>query len=103
MWALFGCGVWPSRGSGFFCGREQALGTRALEATARRREVTACGLCVQASGVVACELSCSAGHGIFPEQGLNLCPPHWQADSHPLYHSAYSFERLLPQKHSITA
>lgn len=86
------------------CGREQALGTWALEAAARRGVVTACGpQGVQASGAVACELSCSAAHGISPEQGLNLCPPHWQADSHPLYHSAYSFERLLPQKHSITA
>ena len=30
--------------------------------------------------------SCSAACGIFPEQGLNLCPPHWQADSQPLRH-----------------
>ena len=24
--------------------------------------------------------------GIFPDQGLNPCPLHWQADSHPLDH-----------------
>ena len=24
--------------------------------------------------------------GIFPDQGLNLCPLHWQADSYPLRH-----------------
>ena len=31
-------------------------------------------------------LSCCRVRGIFPEQGLNLCPLHWQADSCPLYH-----------------
>ena len=30
--------------------------------------------------------SCSAACGIFPDQGLNLCPLHWQADSQPLHH-----------------
>ena len=30
--------------------------------------------------------SCSAACGIFPDQGLNPCPPHWQADSQPLHH-----------------
>ena len=24
--------------------------------------------------------------GIFPDQGLNLCPLHWQVDSYPLHH-----------------
>ena len=28
---------------------------------------------------VACGLSCSAVCGIFLDQGLNLCPLHWQA------------------------
>ena len=31
-------------------------------------------------------LSCSVACGIFPDQGLNPCPPHWQADSYPLHH-----------------
>ena len=30
--------------------------------------------------------SCSAACGIFPYQGLNPCPLHWQADSQPLCH-----------------
>ena len=30
--------------------------------------------------------SCSVACGIFPDQGLNLCPLHWQADSQPLRH-----------------
>ena len=31
-------------------------------------------------------LSCSAACVIFPDQGLNPCPLHWQADSQPLRH-----------------
>ena len=30
--------------------------------------------------------SCSTACGIFPDQGSNLCPLHWQADSQPLCH-----------------
>ena len=30
--------------------------------------------------------SCSAACGIFPSQGSNPCPLHWQADSQPLRH-----------------
>ena len=38
------------------------------------------------SVVVGHRLSCSTACGIFPDQELNLCPLHWQADSYPLYH-----------------
>ena len=38
------------------------------------------------SVVVAHGPSCSAACGIFPDQGLNPRPPHWQADSQPLRH-----------------
>ena len=38
------------------------------------------------SVVVAHGLSCSAACGIFPDQGSNPCPLHWQADSQPLSH-----------------
>ena len=38
------------------------------------------------SVVVAHRPSCSAACGIFPDQGLNPCPLHWQADSQPLRH-----------------
>ena len=38
------------------------------------------------SVVVAHGLSRSAACGIFPDQGSNLCPLHWQADSQPLRH-----------------
>ena len=38
------------------------------------------------STVVVHELSCSATREIFPDQGLNLCLPHWQMDFSPLSH-----------------
>ena len=38
------------------------------------------------SVVVAHGLSCSTACGIFPDQGSNPCPLHWQADSQPLSH-----------------
>ena len=38
------------------------------------------------SVAVALWLSCSAACGIFPDQGSNPCPLHWQADSQPLRH-----------------
>ena len=38
------------------------------------------------SAVVAHSLSCSVARGIFPDQGSNPCPLHWQADSQPLRH-----------------
>ena len=38
------------------------------------------------SVVVAHGLSCSAACGIFPDQGSNPCPLHWQADYQPLRH-----------------
>ena len=38
------------------------------------------------SVIVAHGPSCSAACGIFPDQGLNPCPLHCQADSQPLRH-----------------
>ena len=38
------------------------------------------------SVVVAHGPSCSAACGIFPDQGSNPCPLHWQADSQQLHH-----------------
>ena len=47
--------------------------------------VVAHGLQSTVSVVVAHRLSCSAACGIFPDQGCNLCPLRWQADSQPLH------------------
>ena len=38
------------------------------------------------SAIMAHRPSCSAACGIFPDQGSNPCPLHWQADSQPLRH-----------------
>ena len=50
------------------------------------------------SAIVAHGPSCSAAYGIFPDQGLNPCPLHWQADSQPLRHQGsrpyHSFIRI---------
>ena len=53
------------------------------------------------SVVVAHGPSCSAAHGIFPDQGSNPCPLHWQADSQPLRHQGsphgcYIFMSFFP-------
>ena len=58
----------------------QSLGSRA------QASVVVSGL--QSTGLIAVmhRLSCSAASGIFPDQGLNPCLLHWQADSLPLSH-----------------
>ena len=38
------------------------------------------------SVIVAHGPSCCTARGIFPDQGSNPCPLHWQADSQPLRH-----------------
>ena len=51
------------------------------------------------SVIVAHGPSCSAACGISPDQGSNLCPLHWQADSQPLRHQGsprLSSSDLLP-------
>ena len=50
------------------------------------------------SAAVAHGPSGSAACGIFPDQGMNPCPLHWQADSQPLRHQGspwpFSFKFL---------
>ena len=50
--------------------------------------LSCCGTGSRRAGsvIVAHGPSCSAACGIFPDQGSNLCPLHWQADSQPLCH-----------------
>ena len=56
------------------------------------------------SVIVAHRPSCSTACGIFPDQGSNLCPLHWQADSQPLRHQgsppAFIFCRFFDDCHS---
>ena len=86
-------------GGGFSCCGARALGARASVVVARRLSscgtrasvvvahgLSGCGsraqwLWLAGSIVVAHGLSCSAACGIFPDQGSNPCPLHWQEDS----------------------
>ena len=43
------------------------------------------------SVIVAHGPSCSAACGIFPDQGSNPCPLHWQTDIQPLRHQGSPF------------
>ena len=61
-WAFSSCGARASQCGGFSCCGARALGART-------------------SVAVAHGLSCSVACGIFPDQGSNLCPLHWQMDS----------------------
>ena len=55
------------------------------------------------SVVVAHGLSCSAACGIFPDQGSNPCPLHWQADSQPLRHQGSPILFFLIKKFTYLA
>ena len=47
------------------------------------------------SAIVAHGPSCSMACGIFPDQGSNACPLHWQADSQPLRHQGSPDANIL--------
>ena len=47
--------------------------------------------------VVVHGLSCPAAREIFPEEGSNLCPLHWQVDSQPLNHQRSSWYTLIQE------
>ena len=61
----------------------------------RASVVVACGL--QSTGLIVevHRFSCSTSCGIFPNQGLNLCLLHWQADSLPLSHQESLFSVIF--------
>ena len=85
---IFGC-----VGSSFLC--EGFLQLRRAGATLHRgaRACHCHGLSLRSTGsrragsvAVAHGPSCSTACGIFPDQGSNPCPLHWQAGSQPLCH-----------------
>ena len=53
------------------------------------------------SVVMAHGPSCSAACGIFPDQGSNPCPLHWQADSQPLCHQGSPLPMFLRKDLSV--
>ena len=73
-------------------------GRQASEAEAHGSAVAVPGLQGTGSAVVATRLICFASCGIFPDQGLNPCLLHWQADSLPLSQQGslpFSFVQLI--------
>ena len=66
---------------------------RLLVAAASRCRAWA--LVTWASVVLAFRPSCPTACGIFLDQGLNLCPLHWQMNSSPLDHEASPTPDLL--------
>ena len=68
------CDALASHWGGFPCCGARALSVRASVVVPR-------GLQSAGSVAVAHGPSCSAAFGIFPDQGSNPCPLHWQADS----------------------
>ena len=87
--AILRRGVRASHCNGFSCCGARALGMRASVVVAHGLQwlwhmgsvVVDRGLQSTGSVVVAHGLTCSAACGIFPDQGSNPCPLHWQADS----------------------
>ena len=55
------------------------------------------------SVVVAHGPSCSAACGIFPDQGSNPCPLHWQADSQSLRHQGSLGDIFNREEHKCTS
>ena len=68
--------------SGLISTGSRALGFQSLQVLGSL--VPAPRLQSTVSTVVAHGRSCSRGCGIFPDQGLNSCPLHWQMDLYPL-------------------
>ena len=54
--------------------------------------------CCRATGSRVLGLRCSTARGVFPDQGLNLCLLHWQADSLPLSHQGSPKYQFLTHK-----
>ena len=79
--ATLRCGAPASHCGGFSCCVARALGAQALVVVARG--LSSCGsrALERKLSSVAHGLSCSVARGIFPDQGSNPCPLHWQADS----------------------
>ena len=54
------------------------------------------------SVVVVLRLSCPVAYEIFPDQGSNPRPLHWQVDSQPLYHQGSPEHNSFLSIHSLT-
>ena len=82
------CSAWASHCRGFSCCGAQALGYAGFSSYGS-------GALGTGSLAVAHWLGCSKACGIFPDQGLNPCLLHWQADSLPLSHQGKPSTSIL--------
>ena len=73
-----GCSKW---GLLFVTTRKLLITMASLVAEQKHRGFSSCALNCGGSVVVVHGFSCHIASGIFPEQGLNLYPLHWQVDS----------------------
>ena len=80
MWAFSSC---SERGLLFVAVRGLLIEVASLVAKHGRAGFISCGSWALERRLSCCAhgLSCSEACGIFPDQGSNLCPLHWQADS----------------------
>ena len=81
--------------SRFSCCGAQALGSQA--SVVATHGFTSCRSGFQSTGSVFVlqGFSCSIACGIFPDQGLNPCPLHWQVDAYPLHHQGSPRQSLF--------
>ena len=77
------CGAWASHCGGFSC-EHRLWGMQATMVAAHGPSSQSSQALEQSSGVLVLGLSCSMACRVFPDQGSNSCPPHWQAASLPL-------------------
>ena len=91
-WGLLSrCGALASHCGSFSCCRAQVLGQHTLQQWQHMGSVVvAPRLQITGSIVVVHRFSVSMARGIFPDQELNSCLLHWQADSLPLSHQESS-------------
>ena len=89
------CDVWAFHCGGLACGGAWDLGWWASAIVAHRlSNCDSWALELGLSGCGAHRFSCSEARRVFPGQGSNPCPLHWQVDSCPLYHQG-SLNRFI--------
>ena len=75
-------GAWASHCHGFLCCGAWALGIPGFcSCGVRAQQLQLPGSGATSSIAVSHGLCCSTVCGILPDQGLNPCPLHWQADN----------------------
>ena len=80
------CGLRASHCGGCSCGGAVSRVHGLQQLQLMDSVVAARGFWSMGSVVATNGHSCSVACGSFPDQGLNLCPLHWQVDSPPLTH-----------------